>query len=182
PFSDNIYEIQESVYVRWGNSLLANEPLRDFKDLCELKYLSSVAQIVTSTTPAATGNRLDDCAAILACIGDTKTSASELCDSQQKAVLQTWWNLVQSIFGKIPLTEAMKQWCTEVTKDYDAVSVCDFTSSWRDGYAFNILLHNFDDRLVDLEKIAESTSVERLENAFSTAEQKFHVARLLQVK
>ncbi|PIO66898.1 hypothetical protein TELCIR_11373, partial [Teladorsagia circumcincta] len=76
----------------------------------------------------STGNRIDDSAAILACIGDTKTSASELGDGQQKAVLQVWWNLVQAFwkkFGPDPikdekLTEAMKQWCTEVTKDYDA--------------------------------------------------------------
>ncbi|XGW20200.1 hypothetical protein V3C99_003761 [Haemonchus contortus] len=187
---DNTYEVQENVYVRWGNSLLANEPLKDFKDLCELKYMSSVVQIATSTVPAITGNRIDDCASILACIGDTKTSPSELADSQQKAVLQTWWNLVQAFWKKYgpdpikddKLTEAMKQWCTEVTKDYDEVSVCDFTSSWRDGFAFNILLHNFDDKLVDLEKISQSTAGERLENAFATAEQNFHVARLLQVK
>ncbi|KAK5964992.1 hypothetical protein GCK32_011276 [Trichostrongylus colubriformis] len=54
---DNIYEIQESVYVRWGNSLLANEPLKDFKDLCDVKYLCSVTQIATSNTPQMKARR-----------------------------------------------------------------------------------------------------------------------------
>ncbi|VDO60211.1 unnamed protein product [Heligmosomoides polygyrus] len=184
------YEIQENVYIRWGNSLLANEPLKDFRDLCDVKYLNSIATIATGTAPPISGNRFDDCTAILQCIGDTKTSPIELADGQQKAVLSAWWSLVQAFwkkFGPEPirdekLSEAIKQWCLEVTKDYEAVSVFDFTSSWRDGYAFNCLLHNFDDKLVDLTKIAQSTAMERIENAFATAQQKFKVARLLQVK
>ncbi|WKX90831.1 hypothetical protein Q1695_009578 [Nippostrongylus brasiliensis] len=187
---DDKHEIQESVYVRWGNSLLANEPLKDFRDLCDVKYMSSIASIATGTAPMVSGNRLDDCAAILACIGDTKTSPIELADSQQKAVLSAWWSLVNAFwkkFGPDPirddkLSEAMRQWCVEVTKDYEAVSVCDFTSSWRDGYAFNCLLHNFDEKLVDLDRIAEVTAMERIENAFAVAQQKFQVARLLQVR
>ncbi|EPB78891.1 hypothetical protein ANCCEY_02068 [Ancylostoma ceylanicum] len=98
------------------------------------------------------GNRYEDCCTVLNSINDTKTAPQELVESQQKAVMSTWWSLVQAFwkrFGPDPireekLTEAIKQWCLEVTKDYEAVSVCDFTSSWRDGYAFNCLLHSFE--------------------------------------
>uniref|UniRef100_A0A158P9I1 Calponin-homology (CH) domain-containing protein n=1 Tax=Angiostrongylus cantonensis TaxID=6313 RepID=A0A158P9I1_ANGCA len=149
---DDKYEIQESVYLRWGNSLLANEPLKDFRDLCDLKYLNSIATISTGTSIAFSGNRHDDCCAILSSIGDTKTSPAEMADNQQKAVLSVWWSLVQAFwkrYGPDPireekLSEAIKQWCLEVTKEYEAVSVYDFTSSWRDGYAFNCLLHSFE--------------------------------------
>ncbi|RCN39238.1 hypothetical protein ANCCAN_14864, partial [Ancylostoma caninum] len=97
------------------------------------------------------GNRYEDCCTVLNSINDTKTAPQELVESQQKAVMSVWWSLVQAFwkrFGPDPireekLTEAIKQWCLEVTKDYEAVSVCDFTSSWRDGYAFNCLLHSF---------------------------------------
>ncbi|KAJ1367756.1 Deoxyhypusine synthase [Parelaphostrongylus tenuis] len=75
-----------------------------------------------------------------------------MADNQQKAVYAVWWSMVQAFwkrYGPDPireekLSEAIKQWCLEVTKDYEEVSVCDFTSSWRDGYAFNCLLHSFD--------------------------------------
>ncbi|RCN28644.1 hypothetical protein ANCCAN_25612 [Ancylostoma caninum] len=98
------------------------------------------------------GNRYEDCCTVLNSINDTKTAPQELVESQQKAVMSVWWSLVQAFwkrFGPDPireekLTEAIKQWCLEVTKDYEAVSVCDFTSSWRDGYAFNCLLHSFE--------------------------------------
>ncbi|EYC40600.1 hypothetical protein Y032_0605g575, partial [Ancylostoma ceylanicum] len=202
---DEKYDIQESVFVRWGNSLLANEPLKDFRDLCDLKYISSIATIATGTalvslldpdnpldrhTSTMSGNRYEDCCTVLNSINDTKTAPQELVESQQKAVMSTWWSLVQAFwkrFGPDPireekLTEAIKQWCLEVTKDYEAVSVCDFTSSWRDGYAFNCLLHSFDNKLVDLEQIAQSTATERIERAFATAEKEFKVARLLSVK
>lgn len=53
------YEVQEAVFVRWGNSLLANEPLREFRDLAELKYISSVTHIVTGGAVPLTGNRID---------------------------------------------------------------------------------------------------------------------------
>ncbi|RCN39239.1 hypothetical protein ANCCAN_14865 [Ancylostoma caninum] len=47
---DEKYDIQESVFVRWGNSLQANEPLKDFRDLSDLKYISSIASIATGAT------------------------------------------------------------------------------------------------------------------------------------
>ncbi|ETN71106.1 hypothetical protein NECAME_14324 [Necator americanus] len=187
---DEKYDIQESVFVRWGNSLLANEPLKDFRDLSDLKYINSIANIATGINSNLTGNRYEDCCTLLNNVNDMKTSPQELAESQQKAVLAMWWDLVQTFwkrFGPDPireekLSEAIKQWCLEVTKDYEAVSVCDFTSSWRDGYALNCLLHSFDSKLVDLSVIAESTATDRIEYAFATAEKRFKVARLLNVK
>ncbi|KJH51158.1 hypothetical protein DICVIV_02719 [Dictyocaulus viviparus] len=152
-----------------------------------LKIVDSHLSLMRETF---SGNRVDDCTALLSCIGDTKTSAIELADNQQKAVYSVWWSLVQAFwkrYGPDPiredkLTEAIKQWCLEVTKDYEEVSVFDFTSSWRDGYAFNCLLHSFDDKLIDLSYVAKSTANERIEYAFSIAEKNFKVARLLTVK
>ncbi|KIH54879.1 hypothetical protein ANCDUO_14972 [Ancylostoma duodenale] len=75
-----------------------------------------------------TGNRYEDCCTVLNNINDTKTAPQELVESQQKAVMSMWWSLVQAFwkrFGPDPireekLTEAIKQWCLEVTKDYEA--------------------------------------------------------------
>ncbi|KAK6041613.1 hypothetical protein COOONC_20882 [Cooperia oncophora] len=94
-------------------------------------------------------------------IGDTEDVWSELVRTvKQKAVLTTWWNLVQAFWKK-----------------FGPDPIKDDKSFHRTRRSAKI-----SEKLVDMEKIAESTSVDRLENAFSTAEQKFHVARLLQVK
>lgn len=81
---DEKYDIQELVFVRWGNSLLANEPLKEFRDLADLKYISSITHIASGCAVSTTGNKLDDCQAILTALGDVKTVASDLAEGQQK--------------------------------------------------------------------------------------------------
>ncbi|CAI4222409.1 unnamed protein product [Auanema sp. JU1783] len=187
---DDKFEIQEHVYMKWGNSLILNEPLKEFKDLCDLRHIASVLEIVTGTNLTLTGSRTEDCATILSLLNDTKTSCQEFVEGLQKAILAVWWNLVQAFWKRFApeairdekVTEGIKQWCLEVTKDYEEVSVSDFTSSWRDGHAFNCLLHNFDRKLVHLRKISEWSASERIDNAFSVAEKEFKVPRFLTVK
>ena len=55
----------------------------------------------------------------------------------------------------------------------------DFTSSWRDGLAFNALLHNQRPDVMDFTQLHPSTHTYNLELAFETAEQKFGISRLL---
>ncbi|CAJ0564398.1 unnamed protein product, partial [Mesorhabditis spiculigera] len=66
----------------------------------------------------------------------------------------------------------------DVCARYPEVAVVDFTSSWRDGHAFNVLLHNFDHKLVKMAEIADMSALERLEHAFAAAE-RLGVPRLL---
>lgn len=71
------------------------------------------------------GNRFDDCTAILQCIGDTKTSPIELADGQQKAVLSAWWSLVQAFwkkFGPEPIRDE------KVRTDLTLVATSNFTN------------------------------------------------------
>ena len=55
----------------------------------------------------------------------------------------------------------------------------DFTSSWRDGLAFNALLHNQRPDVFDWGQLHPSNHTDNLELAFATAEQKFGISRLL---
>lgn len=80
------------------------------------------------------------------------------------------------------LSEAIKQWCLEVTKCYDEVDVYDFTSSWRDGHAFNCLLHSYNKKLINLQKTSEMSAIERLDQAFTMADKELQVPRLLHPK
>jgi hypothetical protein len=59
------------------------------------------------------------------------------------------------------------------------LDVRDFTSSWRDGLAFNALIHAIRPDLIDLHRVAQMNVRERLENAFNVAEQHLGVTRLI---
>ena len=61
----------------------------------------------------------------------------------------------------------------------DNVDVRDFTSSWRDGLAFNALIHAIRPELIDLRQVARMDPRERLEHAFIIAEQHLGVPRLI---
>jgi nesprin-1 len=64
----------------------------------------------------------------------------------------------------------------------DGLNVRDFTTSWRDGLAFNALVHAIRPDLIDLPRVVRMDVRERLENAFITAEQHLGVPRLIDVE
>ena len=59
------------------------------------------------------------------------------------------------------------------------MNIRDFTSSWRDGLAFNALIHAIRPDLIDVQRVTRMDVRERLENAFSVAEQHLGVPRLI---
>ncbi|CAF1393388.1 unnamed protein product [Rotaria sordida] len=85
--------------------------------------------------------------------------------------------------------EALLEWVRKKTSGYyssseslrqiDGLDVRDFTSSWRDGLAFNALIHAIRPDLVDLRRVTRMDVRERLENAFDVAEQQLGVPRLI---
>ena len=61
----------------------------------------------------------------------------------------------------------------------EAPAVSDFGRAWRDGMAFNALVHSIDPRLVNLERVRQLPSRQRLENAFNAAESHLGIPKLL---
>jgi hypothetical protein len=61
----------------------------------------------------------------------------------------------------------------------DGLNVRDFTSSWRDGLAFNALIHAIRPDLVDLRFIERMDPRERLKFAFKIAEEQLGVPSLI---
>ncbi len=59
------------------------------------------------------------------------------------------------------------------------VEVKDFGSSWRDGFAFNAIIHNIRPELVDMSQLPNNANKVNLENAFSTAASQLGIPRLL---
>jgi nesprin-1 len=59
------------------------------------------------------------------------------------------------------------------------IEIKDFGKSWRDGLAFNAMVHTIRPDLVDMEQVKKQSARVNLENAFSTAENHLGIARLI---
>ncbi|XP_059484523.1 spectrin beta chain isoform X2 [Neocloeon triangulifer] len=75
--------------------------------------------------------------------------------------------------------DALLLWCQMKTAGYHNVNVRNFTTSWRDGLAFNALIHKHRPDLIQFDKLSKSNAMHNLNNAFNVAEDKLGLAKLL---
>ncbi|XP_027487438.1 spectrin beta chain, non-erythrocytic 4, partial [Corapipo altera] len=75
--------------------------------------------------------------------------------------------------------DALLLWCQMKTAGYPEVNIQNFTTSWRDGLAFNALIHRHRPDLVDFHKLTKSNATYNLQQAFNTAEQHLGLSKLL---
>ena len=62
------------------------------------------------------------------------------------------------------------------------LDVRDFTSSWRDGLAFNALIHAIRPESIDLDQTLQMDASERLRNSFRIAEEQLEIPALIDVE
>lgn len=75
--------------------------------------------------------------------------------------------------------DALLLWCQMKTAGYQNVNIRNFTTSWRDGLAFNAIIHKHCPELVQYDKLSKSNAMFNLNNAFNVAEQKLGLTKLL---
>lgn len=75
--------------------------------------------------------------------------------------------------------DALLLWAQMKTAGYPNVNVRNFTSSWKDGLAFNAIIHKHRPDLIHYDKLNKAEPIKNLENAFQVAEDKLGLARLL---
>lgn len=75
--------------------------------------------------------------------------------------------------------DALLLWCQMKTAGYHNVNIRNFTTSWRDGLAFNAIIHKHCPELIQYDKLSKSNAIFNLNNAFNVAEQKLGLTKLL---
>ncbi|XP_056101531.1 spectrin beta chain, erythrocytic isoform X2 [Rhinichthys klamathensis goyatoka] len=75
--------------------------------------------------------------------------------------------------------DALLLWCQMKTAGYPNVNITNFTTSWKDGMAFNALIHKHRPDLVEYGNLQRSNPTHNLQQAFNVAEQKLGVTKLL---
>ncbi|KAE9552200.1 hypothetical protein FO519_004581 [Halicephalobus sp. NKZ332] len=75
--------------------------------------------------------------------------------------------------------EALLLWCQMKTAGYKNVNVRNFTTSWRDGLAFNALIHKHRPDLIDYDSLQKSNALHNLRNAFDVAESQLGLPKFL---
>lgn len=75
--------------------------------------------------------------------------------------------------------DALLLWCQMKTAGYQNVNVRNFTTSWRDGLAFNAIIHKHRPDLIQFEKLTKNNPMHNLNNAFDVAEDKLGLTKLL---
>ncbi|XP_074648980.1 muscle-specific protein 300 kDa-like isoform X3 [Tubulanus polymorphus] len=80
---------------------------------------------------------------------------------------------------KMTAKKALLVWAEKAVTDKSGVPVKDFGKSWRDGVAFNALVHNVRPDIVDMDEVHRRSNRENLEDAFSKAERHLGIPRLL---
>ncbi|KAM5129946.1 spectrin beta chain, erythrocytic [Mantella aurantiaca] len=75
--------------------------------------------------------------------------------------------------------DALLLWCQMKTAGYPNVNVTNFTSSWKDGLAFNALIHKHRPDIINFEKLKKSNAKYNLENAFTVADRQLGITPLL---
>lgn len=116
--------------------------------------------------------------------------AHDIVDGNNKITLGLIWTIILrfqisdiTIEGetkeKRSAKDALLLWCQSKTVGYRNVTVSNFTTSWRDGLAFNALIHRHRPDLIEYDKLTKSEPEKNLNLAFEVAETQLEIPQLL---
>ncbi|RMZ96080.1 dystrophin-like isoform X1 [Brachionus plicatilis] len=209
---DEREDVQKKTFTKWINSQLAkidHEPVKDlFHDLKDGIILLRLLELLTGKElKPEIGNlkmhHLLNLNLVLSTLKDNQIrliniSSNDINEGSAKLTLGLVWNIIQhwqvrDILKKAVydihatnLEKALLKWCQDSTKDYPGVKISDFTTSWKDGLAFNAIIHRYRPDLFSYDNLLNKKSSQSaeyfLEHAFKMAQRHLSIERLLDLE
>ncbi|XP_044161277.1 alpha-actinin-4 [Bufo gargarizans] len=111
--------------------------------------------------------------------------AEEIVDGNAKMTLGMIWTIIlrfaiQDIsVEETSAKEGLLLWCQRKTAPYKNVNVQNFHISWKDGLAFNALIHRHRPELIEYDKLRKDDPITNLNNAFEVAEKYLDIPKML---
>ncbi|XP_041927418.1 spectrin beta chain, erythrocytic isoform X1 [Alosa sapidissima] len=205
--ADEREAVQKKTFTKWVNSILARVSCRIsdlYLDLRDGRMLIKLLEVLSGERlPKPTKGRmrihcLENVDKALQFLREQRVhlenmGSHDIVDGNHRLILGLIWTIIlrfqiQDIIvetGQADQREtysakdALLLWCQMKTAGYPNVNITNFTTSWKDGMAFNALIHKHRPDLVEYVKLQKSNPTHNLQHAFNVAEQKLGVTKLL---
>ncbi|KAL3049568.1 hypothetical protein OYC64_008924 [Pagothenia borchgrevinki] len=199
--------VQKKTFTKWVNSILSRVgcrisdlylDLRDGRMLIKLLEVLSGERLPKPTKGRMRIHCLENVDKALQFLKEQRVhlenmGSHDIVDGNHRLILGLIWTIIlrfqiQDIVvetGQADQKEtrsakdALLLWCQMKTAGYPNVNIRNFTTSWKDGMAFNALIHKHRPDLVDFNKLKKSNPSHNLQSAFNVAEQQLGVHKLL---
>ncbi|OCT81678.1 spectrin beta chain, non-erythrocytic 1 isoform X1 [Xenopus laevis] len=197
--------VQKKTFTKWVNSHLARvtcrisdlyNDLRDGRMLIRLLEVLSGEQLPKPTKGRMRIHCLENVDKALQFLKEQKVhlenmGSHDIVDGNHRLILGLIWTIIlrfqiQDISvetednkEKKSAKDALLLWCQMKTAGYPNVNVHNFTTSWRDGLAFNAIVHKHRPDIIDFDTLKKSNAHHNLQNAFNTAERELGLTKLL---
>ncbi|XP_029767598.1 spectrin beta chain, non-erythrocytic 1 isoform X1 [Terrapene carolina triunguis] len=203
--ADEREAVQKKTFTKWVNSHLARVSCRItdlYADLRDGRMLIKLLEVLSGERlPKPTKGRmrihcLENVDKALQFLKEQRVhlenmGSHDIVDGNHRLTLGLIWTIIlrfqiQDISvetednkEKKSAKDALLLWCQMKTAGYPNVNIHNFTTSWRDGMAFNALIHKHRPDLIDFDKLKKSNAHYNLQNAFNLAEQHLGLTKLL---
>ncbi|XP_062864868.1 spectrin beta chain, non-erythrocytic 1-like isoform X1 [Trichomycterus rosablanca] len=203
--ADEREAVQKKTFTKWVNSHLARVSSRItdlYMDLRDGRMLIKLLEVLSGERlPKPTKGRmrihcLENVDKALQFLKEQRVhlenmGSHDIVDGNHRLTLGLIWTIIlrfqiqdisvetEDSKEKKSAKDALLLWCQMKTAGYPNVNVHNFTTSWRDGMAFNALIHKHRPDLIDFDKLKKSNAHYNLQNAFNLAEQHLGLTKLL---
>lgn len=203
--ADERETVQKKTFTKWVNSHLVRvncrisdlyTDMRDGKNLIKLLEVLSGERLPKPTKGKMRIHCLENVDKALQFLRDQRVhlenmGSHDIVDGSARLSLGLIWTIILRFqIQDITIEETPNQetksakdalllWCQMKTAGYNNVNIRNFTTSWRDGLAFNALIHKHRPDLIQYEKLSKSNAIFNLNNAFNVAEQRLGLTKLL---
>ncbi|XP_075693547.1 spectrin beta chain, non-erythrocytic 2 isoform X1 [Rhinoderma darwinii] len=203
--ADEREAVQKKTFTKWVNSHLARvtcrisdlyNDLRDGRMLIRLLEVLSGEQLPKPTKGRMRIHCLENVDKALQFLKEQKVhlenmGSHDIVDGNHRLTLGLIWTIIlrfqiQDISvetednkEKKSAKDALLLWCQMKTAGYPNVNVHNFTTSWRDGLAFNAIVHKHRPDIIDFDTLKKSNAHHNLQNAFNNAERELGLTKLL---